>query len=113
MARTDLKGHAELRIWELTDNSTRYEYLLAAPSDEQLTKYWTAWAVISLAGGLFVAVFLLGILTSRSARKRPFNLYLIYLMVPDSIFSILCRIVCMLNALNGAQTAIAMAVDWL
>ena len=105
MARTDNKGSAELRKWEINDNSTRYDHLLAAPSDEELTRYWTAWAVISTLGGLFVAVFLIGIVLSRNVRKRAFNLYLIYLMIPDAVYSILCGIVCLCHAVNKSQVA--------
>jgi hypothetical protein len=72
MARTDLKGYAELRLWELNKNSTRYDKLLAAPSDEQLVKYWKGWAALSLPIGVFVLLFLIGILSSRNARKGPF-----------------------------------------
>ena len=105
LARTENKGTAEIREWEINENSTRYDYLLAAPSDEQLTRYWYSWAGISLFGGLFVAAILVGFLSSKNVRSRSFNVYLIYLMIPDSAYSTLCGIVCLLHALNGSQIA--------
>lgn len=105
LARTENKGTAEIREWEINENSTRYDYLLAAPSDEQLTRYWYSWAGISLFGGLFVAAILIGFLSSKNVRSRSFNVYLIYLMIPDSAYSTLCGIVCLLHALNGSQIA--------
>ena len=81
LARTENKGTAEIREWEIDENSTRYDYLLAAPSDEQLTRYWYSWAGISLFGGLFVAAILFGFLSSKNVRSRSFNVYLIYLMM--------------------------------
>ena len=69
MAKTEAKGPPVLRIWDLNKNSTRYDYcLLAAPSDEELTRYWTAWGVISTLGGAIVGLILLGILSSKNAR---------------------------------------------
>jgi hypothetical protein len=79
--------------------------LLAAPSDEQLTKYWSSWVGISLFGGLFVACILLPFVLSKNVRSRSFNLYLIYLMIPDAVYSILWGIVCMLHAINKSQVA--------
>lgn len=105
MARTENKGSAEVREWEIYENSTRYDHLLAAPSDEQLTKYWSAWVGISLFGGLFVAFILLPFVLSKKVRSRSFNLYLVYLMIPDAVYSILCGIVCMLHAINKSQVA--------
>jgi hypothetical protein len=43
----------------------------------------------------------LGILSSRKARRNPFNIYLLYLMIPDFMFSLLCGITCTLNAVKG------------
>jgi hypothetical protein len=102
MSRYDLvKGRPPLRVWELNDNSTRYEKFLAAPSDETLHQMWSAWAGITLVVGVFSLVVFLGILSSRRARSNSFNLYLLFLMFPDIVFSICCGITCTLNAING------------
>ena len=91
-----------LRDWELNANSTRYDKNLAAPDDEQLVKYWYGWAVLALTAGIFVLCVFLPLVTSRKARKQSFNVYLMYLMIPDFVFSICCGITCLLNAVNGS-----------
>ena len=91
-----------LRIDELNANSSRYDHLVAAPPDEQLVKYWYAWAALAYANGLFSFLIFLSVVTNKRAREKPFNLYLIYLMVPDFVFSLLCGTTCLLNALKGA-----------
>jgi hypothetical protein len=95
------KGQPPLRIWELNENSTRYDNLVAAPSDEDLIQYWLAWAGVASFVGIFTLIVFLGVLSSRKALRNPFNVYLLYLMVPDIMFSLLCGITCTLNAVNG------------
>jgi hypothetical protein len=93
-------GRPPLRVWELRDNSTRYEHLVAAPSDETLGTMWTAWASITLPIGIFISILFMAIICSREARKYSFNIYLLSTMLPDIVFSICCSITCMLNAIN-------------
>jgi hypothetical protein len=93
-------GRPPLRVWELQDNSTRYEQLLAAPSDETLVTMWTAWAAITLPIGLFISILFVAILSSREARKYSFNIYLLSIMLPDIVFSLCCSVTCLLNAMN-------------
>ena len=95
------KGKPMLRTWELNENSTRYDQLLAAPSDETMHKYWIGWAAIAIAVGLSSLVVFLGVVSSRKARENAFNVYLLYLMIPDFTFSLLCGVTCALNAANG------------
>jgi hypothetical protein len=97
------KSIPPLRQWELNENSTRYEKNLAAPSDEQLTHYWWAWGSVALAAGIFTLVIFLSVITAAPRiRKQSFNVYLIFLMIPDFSFSLLCGITCLLNAINGS-----------
>ena len=90
-----------LRTWELENNSTRYERLRAAPSDDTLMAMWSVWVVMSASVAMFVGVVLAGILCKRRTRKNPFNLYLVYLMIPDILFSAGCAFSCLMNVLNG------------
>mmetsp|Transcript_18534 Transcript_18534/g.45922 ORF Transcript_18534/g.45922 Transcript_18534/m.45922 type:complete len:451 (-) Transcript_18534:524-1876(-) len=96
------KALPPLRQDELNENSTRYEHLAAAPPDEDLVKYWYSWTFLALACGLFSLSVCLSIVLNKKVRQKPFNLYIIYLMIPDFVFSILCGITCLLNATNGA-----------
>ena len=50
-----------LRIDELNANSSRYDHLVAAPPDEQLVKYWYAWAALAYANGLFSFLIFLSV----------------------------------------------------
>ena len=96
-----VKGRPPLRVWELTSNSTRYDNLLAAPSDRVLHAMWSSWAGIALSVGLFVSIVFLGMLSSPLTRTKPFNVYLLAIMFPDIVFSLCCGVTCLLNALNG------------
>ena len=99
-------GKPTIRQWELDGNSTRYDRLQAAPSDDDLVIMWSLWAPISGLIAIFIMMVLLAILTNRKARKNPFNLYLVYLMIPDIIFSACCAITCALNASWGSYWSV-------
>ena len=99
------KGTAPLRIWELDENSTRYDHLLASSSDEQLSIYWLTWAIVALLAGIIIVTVFLGIVTNQRARSHSFNIYVIYLMIPDFCFSLLCGTTCLLNYLKGSYFA--------
>jgi hypothetical protein len=87
-------------VWELNENSTTLDIISAAPSDEYLVHAWWSWAVVAILVGLASLIVGLGILTSRRARRNPFNMYLVYLAIPDFVFSFSCGITCLLNAIN-------------
>lgn len=95
------KGSPGLRISDLTDESTRYDVLVAAPPNEDLVKYWYSWASIAGFVGLLNLVVFLGIISDKATRRKPFNLYLVFLLIPDFMFSLLCGTTCLVNALNG------------
>ena len=87
-------GKPALRLWEITANSTRYDKARAAPSDEAMRNAWTVWSVAFFLFATFNIIVFAGILASRKVRQRPFNLYLIYLMVPDIVYTLFCAIQC-------------------
>ena len=100
-------GQPVLRQWELTSESTRYENIVAAPSDEQLHTMWSVWsAIFFLYSALIITVFL-GVISSRRVRKKSFNLYLIYLMIPDVVYAIICAIQCACLAYFGGYRSSA------
>lgn len=97
------KAVPALRVAILNEDSSRYDHIAAAPPDEELVKYWYSWTVLAFVNGLFsFIVFLLSIVINKKLREKPFNLYLIYLMIPDFVFSLLCAMTCLLNTINGA-----------
>ncbi|CAJ1937602.1 unnamed protein product [Cylindrotheca closterium] len=104
----DNKAIPRLRMNELNENSTRYDQMAAAPPDETLVYYWYTWAVITVSVGLFSFLLFASILTNKKVRRKPFNLYLLYLLVPDFTFSLLCGITCFMNAFKGSYYSKAM-----
>lgn len=95
-----------IRMWELNENSTHYDRMVAAPSDEDLIKFWSGWAGIMLITGVLTTLILIPLLSCRrpKVRKNPFNVYLIFLMVPDMMVAWICGFTCLTNALAGHFT---------
>ena len=108
MSHHDREGIYPIRVWELDENSTRYDKLVAAPSDENLHMQWLGWVVITAAVTLMTSTLLLSIVTHRRNRREPFNLYLIYLIIPDLVFSFYCAVTCFTNFIFGAYWSEAM-----
>lgn len=94
-------GQPPLRSWELTSNSSRYDRLVAAPSDETLELIWLLWTVIFFFIAAFIWVVFLGILSRRKTRSLTFNLYAVYMIFPDIVFTTSCVLTCLLNAASG------------
>mmetsp|Transcript_31671 Transcript_31671/g.64435 ORF Transcript_31671/g.64435 Transcript_31671/m.64435 type:complete len:525 (+) Transcript_31671:325-1899(+) len=94
-------GQPVLRFSDLNENSTRYDYLAAAPSDDDLVKMWIAIGTTSVVVSVWVGIIFSGIACSRKARALTFNLYLLFLMVPDFLMSFLCAIACFLAVSAG------------
>jgi hypothetical protein len=90
-----------IRVWEIDENSTHYDKMIAAPSDEEMKLMWIIWSLIMGVVAVFTGVVFVAILLDKKARKNPFNVYLLCLMVPDILMSLLCFITCWLNAATG------------
>lgn len=105
-------GKPALRIWELNETSTSYDKQRAAPSDATMRRVWTAWSTFFFAFAAFNIIVFLGIVTARKVRRRPFNVYVIFLMIPDIIYTLSCAIQCaLLAARNGFQTPLACQIQ--
>ena len=100
---------AAAEVSDLEDNDgmiyssspTRYDHLIATPSDRELRIMWISWSALAGAVAIFVGFVLLAVLSSPKARNRSFNLYLVFLTVPDLWFSTACAVTCALNAAVG------------
>ena len=74
-AEVDYLGQPPLRTWNLTSNSTRYDRIVAAPSDETLVLMWSMWTVLFALIASFIWIVVLGILCARKkVRSQAFNL---------------------------------------
>ncbi|CAB9505164.1 expressed unknown protein [Seminavis robusta] len=94
-------GDPLVRESELTENSTYYEALVALPSDETMNQMWLIWSVLLLAIGIYSAIIFLPVAFTKKVRTKPFNLYLIFLMIPDTTGTLLCGANCLANYLAG------------
>jgi hypothetical protein len=94
-------GQPRIRWWELDGTSPNYFKAVAAPSDNDLVTMWSIMAAFLLIVWLIVATVFTGLALSKTARKNPFNLYLLFLMFPDFIYSFMCWITCFMSAING------------
>ena len=94
-------GQPVLRFSDLNENSTRYDYLAAAPDDDELVKMWIAIGTTSAVVAVWVGVIFSSVLCSKKARSLSFNLYLVFLMIPDFFMSFLCTIACFLAVSVG------------
>ncbi|CAB9500471.1 expressed unknown protein [Seminavis robusta] len=96
-----------LYTWELNETSTRWDYLRASPDESTRRIHWTIWSILLFfVSGIIFLVFFSVILSP--IRRNSFNLYLVYLMVPDLVFSFGCMIMCILNATKGDYWSIPM-----
>lgn len=90
-----------LRESDLPPNASRFETLVAAPSDEELQTMWTIWSSVFALYSLIIVVVFLGIVSSRRVRAHSFNHYLIYVMLPDILYTCLCTVQCAVLAVTG------------
>jgi hypothetical protein len=104
---TFILGRPPLRQWELTSNSTRYDQSVAAPSDEEMHVMWSMWSAIFFLYSTVVVTVFLGVIFSRRVRENSFNVYLVYLMLPDVIHALTCAIQCACLAYFGGYRSSA------
>jgi len=97
-------GRPSIRVWELDEESTRYDRMKAAPSDSQMHNMWTAWSVVFFLFATFNLVVFLAVLLKKKTRRNPFNQYLLYIMFPDLILTATCAIQCAFLAAAGGYT---------
>lgn len=90
-----------IRYSELGSNSTRYERLIAAASNDEIFFMWLFWSILTGLVTIFSSTVFLGLLSDKRARVKPFNMYLIFLMVPDIFYGLMCFINCSMNLAVG------------
>jgi hypothetical protein len=70
----------------------------AAPSDDVLHIQFSVLAAINALVAAACFILLLAILKSRNVRSKSFNLYLLFIVIPDFVASFSCFITCALSA---------------
>ena len=103
-------GVPYVRVWQLDENSTRYDKIVAGPSDDTLVQYWYTWGILSTVTGAFTFTVFLAILSQyrKVLRNNAYNTYLIYLMIPDITYQLFCATTCLSSATIGHYTSTAM-----
>lgn len=84
--------------WNLNSTHTRYDYPRAWPSDDRLHIEFSVLASINALTASFVFLLIIALVRSRRVRRGPFNLYLLFIAIPDFLVSFLCFLTCALSA---------------
>ena len=82
-------------------NATRYDLIRASPDAATLETMWVGWAIIAEISAAACAVVILAILCDRQARASSYNLFVVFVTLPDFLFSFLCGMTCARNAARG------------
>ena len=94
-----------ISMWQadLLQNASRYEWNRAKADPATLHRIWFSWMVASVVAALASVTIIAGILNSRAARSNVFNLLLVFLCLPDFVFSSLCGVTCTLSWSTGVH----------
>ena len=92
-------------------NLSKYDVFRLAPSDSELQLMWRFLSGVSFVAASCTGFLMIAILSSPKARRTPFNLYIVGLMVPDFVFMFCCGITCALNSSQHGYVSSAMC-DW-
>ena len=94
--------------WELNENSTRYEYPRAWPSSNALSIKFSLLATINAVVAASALLLIVSIVRYEKIRKNSFQLYLLFIAIPDFIASFCCFLTCVLSAPNAEYYSEAM-----
>ena len=103
-------------VWqkELAVNASRYEWNRARPEPAMLQVVWGTWMYAAAAAAFASSVIIVGILHSKKARENVFNLLIVFLCLPDFVFSFLCCFTCAFSwsAEKFSPIGGAMGCEW-
>ena len=99
---------SDIHLWDLNENSTRFDEASAAPSDDDLKIQWIGTATIAGIVAFFTFLLMISILRVREVRNKSFNCYILSVVLPEFQFSLSCSITCALNAIHGRYMGEAM-----
>ncbi|CAJ1929384.1 unnamed protein product [Cylindrotheca closterium] len=91
----------EVREWELDENSTTYDRLVAAPSDATMESQWILFLTILVLSIVLMLFVFISMLRDKKTRRNSFNTYILFLMGPDIFFNFCCILSCGLNVHLG------------
>lgn len=89
---------SEMKVSDLNENSTRWDIVSAAPSDDILQIQFTAIAIIIAIVATSCLLLLISILRAPKVRKQSFNCYIIAITFPDFVMALMCLLTCAMNS---------------
>ena len=87
-----------LHEWALNATHDRYDYPKAWPSSGRLRVEFSILAAINALTASFVFLLIVALLRSKRVRSIVFNLYLLFIAIPDFLVSFLCFLTCAMSA---------------
>ena len=79
----------------------RFDYKLAWPSQSHLKIQFLLLAIINAIVSTVCLLLIVGILRYRKVRQNAFNLYILFIAIPDFIVSFFCFLTCAMSAPEG------------
>jgi hypothetical protein len=86
---------------DLLSNATLFDRMVANPSTDVLRWIWLVWAIITVLCCIVSLTIMAGIALSKTARKNAFNQIVVFICLPDFIFSFSCMLTCFFNYFHG------------
>lgn len=105
---SDWNRLSNIHLWNLNENSTRFDQASAAPTDDELYIQWIGTATIAGVVAFFTFLLMVSILRVPTVRNKSFNCYILAVLLPDFQFSLSCSITCTINAINRRYVSEAM-----
>ena len=101
-ARTLLGFDHDLEQSTLPSNASRWDWMHARADPDFLKSVWSTWTLVSELAAVASFIVIFGVMRCKVARRDIFNQYIVFLCLPDLIFSFFCGIQCALNWSHGA-----------
>ena len=94
--------------WELNENSTRLEHAEAWSSEQDRLIRFSIVAAVNALVTISSLILILAILSSKKIRRNSFNLYLLYIALPDFFAGFSCFLTCVMSIPNATYYSEAM-----
>ena len=85
-------------VWDLDDNSTRFDAVRAWPSPDVTHIKFSISAALNALIAIVCLSLIVAIMSSRKIRSSPFNWYLLFVAIPDYLAAFFCFLTCVLSA---------------
>jgi len=67
---------------------------------------WLAYTIIRAVSTLIIGIIFMAMVLNKKIRRKPYNLFLIYLMIPDLVYNIPGGVVYFMNFIAGAHISV-------